>query len=455
MSLQAEITHGQAPMHRGHSRQIIGSAVSGPEVVIPNNFWQWLMFFFIIGSMTLSYFQGLSRVMVAYGLALSFLFVIFLLYHRMKVQPEVLVYCLWVLWALGGLTNAIDRGVFMEGLTTVLQMATMIVVISGITSVQRNVSVLMAAIFVGGIIVALSGVYTGDMQSVDVRGTTRVEGLTGNANAFAYQQLFLIFAAFYFLGSRRKPLSRAMILAGITVAVVAIIFSGSRKGFLGVIAFVFFWWLFCRGRVLAKTPIKTYAILIILVCGTWYSANMIITGTHLGNRLEHLEDSGNMKRLELYKEGIEMIKNYPVFGVGLNNYMLRSSSGLYSHSDYIEVAANTGVVGFVLYFSFYLLLWLRLNRIREMIHDPRISYNIGLFKAAILTILLVALGRSNLTSKLTWIFLAGVLGYSWSLERIANKIIAVHKKRNTIKHHRPGREASPVTLFPSKGNSPQ
>jgi hypothetical protein len=52
-----------------------------------------------------------------------------------------------------------------------------------------------------------------------------------------------------------------------------------------------------------------------------------------------------------------------------------------------------------------------------MTNDPRILYTIGLLKAAIITILLVATGRPNIASKLTWVFLAGAIGYSWSMER--------------------------------------
>jgi O-antigen ligase len=123
-----------------------------------------------------------------------------------------------------------------------------------------------------------------------------------------------------------------------------------------------------------------------------------------------------------------MIRKHPVLGVGLGQFRTLSSSGLYSHSDYIEVAANTGIIGFALYFSIYVVLWLRLNRIKRKTDDPHLLYIIGFFKAAIITILLVAFGRPNITSKLTWIFMAGAIGYSWSIER-AFLMKAKHIKR--------------------------
>jgi len=90
---------------------------------------------------------------------------------------------------------------------------------------------------------------------------------------------------------------------------------------------------------------------------------------------------------------------------------------MYSHSDYMEIAANTGIVGFILYFSVYAMLWSRLNRIKAKTNNPRLLYTIGLVKATLITMVLTAFGRPNVTSKLTWIFLAGAIGYSWSVEK--------------------------------------
>jgi O-antigen ligase len=110
-----------------------------------------------------------------------------------------------------------------------------------------------------------------------------------------------------------------------------------------------------------------------------------------------------------------------MFGGGLDNYRARSSSHLYSHSDYLEVAANTGIIGLLLYFSVYMILWLRLNRIKRMTDDPHVLYTVGLIKAIVIPMLLIAFGRVNITSKLTWIFLAAVFGYTWSVEKMLKR----------------------------------
>ncbi|MGH7453677.1 MAG: hypothetical protein ACRENG_20175, partial [bacterium] len=63
------------------------------------------------------------------------------------------------------------------------------------------------------------------------------------------------------------------------------------------------------------------------------------------------------------------------------------------------------------------LLWRRLGRIQKLVTDHSVLYEIGLLKATILMILLLAFGRPNFQSQTTWIFLASAIGYAQSLER--------------------------------------
>jgi O-antigen ligase len=116
------------------------------------------------------------------------------------------------------------------------------------------------------------------------------------------------------------------------------------------------------------------------------------------------------------------------FGVGLDDFRSLSPEGMYSHSNYIEIASTTGIVGFFIFFSIFVIVWRRLRRIEKTYKEPQCLYNIGLFKAAILTILLQSFATVNYSSKLTWIFLATVTGYSWSLERSLLGLISAHKK---------------------------
>ncbi len=390
---------------------------------INKRFWECLLVIFIIGLLTLSFLPGWSQIMILYGLAISYVFMIYFLTHKLTLQPEIIIYFLWILWAICGLVNVIDQPLFLKQFRTIIQIAALLFVIAGITALKRDISMVFLGIAIGGTLVALSSYYFGDLQSAgDVGARTRTEGIAGNANSFAYHLLFVVFACFYFFEKKSSVKFRAALLVVIAALVIGIIFSGSRKGLLGVFTFIFLWWFFCRPKQLPRNPFIIYmALLVVLVC-LCYAYVYVMSNTYIGERFKDVADSGTEKRVSMYKEGINMIKEYPLFGVGLNNYRahyyIKYAKETYSHSEYIEVAANTGIVGLILYFSIYVILWHRFNRIRSMTNDKEILYIIGLLKASIITILLLAIGRPNIISKLTWIFLAGAIGYSWAIEQV-------------------------------------
>jgi O-antigen ligase len=398
------------------------AAVDSFDHALPRYYLEWALLPFIIGLMTLSHIEGWSAIMVLYGMSLAILFFINFLYLKLKLQPEVIIHLAWIAWAVIGVFNAIDLALFWRGLTIIIQMEVLIFIVAGISALYRNMSLVVLAIAIGGLIVALSGYYTGEAEFADeVASRTQVEGLTGNPNSFAYHLLFVIFAMFYFWRNKSSFWQRGLIGAIVAISVIGIIYSGSRKGFLGVLAFVLCWFLFCHGKNVFKKPVSTLAILLISLVGIYHTTGLVLSSTYLGERFEDAREHGNSLRVRLYKEGWEMIQEKPIQGVGLNNFRALSATRMHSHSDYIEVAANTGIVGFVLYFSIYIVLWRRLTRIRAMTDEPELLYISGLLKAAIITILILAFGRPNIDSKLTWVFLAGAIGYSWSIERALSK----------------------------------
>ena len=377
-----------------------------------------LLMLFIIGLFTLSNIEGLSTIVVVFGILLSWLFAIYFLHLRLKVQPEVILFFLWIAWSIIGVFNVHDLGLLLDGFVGILQIGVLLFLVAGLTAIRQSLTLTMSALVIGGLIVATSGIFTGEFQmAADLQTGTRIGGIAGNANAFAYHLLFVLFAAFYFLGTKIPHWLRILFWGVAGIAIVGVIYSGSRKMFVGVLAFVALWYIFCHGRKFFAKPIYTFLLVTSLAVGIYYTTTYVMSQTYLGQRIHRSMDKGEDVRTELYREGFEMIKSSPVFGVGLNNFRALSSFGFYSHSDYIEVAANTGIVGFLLYFSIYGVLWRRLNRIGSLAENSHLSYVTGLLKAAILTILLLAFGRPNITSKITWLFLGSAIGYSCSAHR--------------------------------------
>lgn len=380
---------------------------------------QILLFIFILSANTLSYVEGLSKFVILYGLCFTFLYLIYIFYiKKIHILPELVIYVTWIIWCIGGSVNAVNKVAYFEGLRTVIQIAIMFFLISGLISTRfKMFEVTMIGLITSGLIQNIYIFSTGELFSALENDTReRVAGLSKNANNFAFQMLTVIFAVFYLWSKKYNYFIRFIMWFTLFVSAVGIIYSGSRNGFFCFFAFIFLWYLFCKQKKLPKHPIFAYAILIAIFIIAYLSISSLLENTLIWRRLSTLDDSSSQTRFFLYREGIELIIKNPVFGIGLNNFSEVSKTGLYSHSDYIEVAANTGIIGFILYFSIYLILWRRLERIRKSVVCPQLMYTIGVLQASILTILISGVGKPHITSKLTWIILSAVAGYTWYLE---------------------------------------
>jgi len=71
------------------------------------------------------------------------------------------------------------------------------------------------------------------------------------------------------------------------------------------------------------------------------------------------------ERLRFIKEGIEYLSNHPFHGYGLNTFIVMDSSHHYSHNNYIEILVGTGIIGFILYYCIYLMMFVKLFSIKS------------------------------------------------------------------------------------------
>jgi O-antigen ligase len=359
--------------------------------------------------------------MIVFGALVTVAYILYFLIQKLKIQPEILVYFAWIIWALSGIYTAIDPDTYWLAYFRVVQMGMMIFTIAGIMTFYRDLSPFMVSMALGCITIVIIGYLHPEFRSVieNAEPQSHLEISFGlGANEFAYYLLFVIFVLFYFWDSSSTFLSRLAIIVMAIFPVAGIIYSHSRKSFLGIFAFILLWYFFCHFKRQKRNQITVFITLVLILSSVYFSVDYVLSHTYLGGRfLSTFEIGSDQMRLQMYEDGFRMIEKNPLLGVGLNQFRLLSVSKKYSHSDYIEVAANTGIIGFILYFSFYVIIWVRISRLKKMIDDPRILHILGFLKAAIITILLIGFGRPNINSKLTWIFLAGVAGYTWSMEK--------------------------------------
>ncbi|MFH1860442.1 MAG: O-antigen ligase family protein, partial [bacterium] len=220
--------------------------------------------------------------------------------------------------------------------------------IAAIVNSQKRLEIMLAANIFGITYFSLNGFYSfltgGD-----------VTGIYSDNNSIAHiLVLFVPFAiAMLFYPNKWIRLWGCVL---ILMQLSTIIISNSRGGLLGL-AGVLLWMLFQGLRGFKWKMIGIVVIIALVAAG-------IIFGTEAGGkcikRMEtvksYQKDKGSaMKRIYLWQAGIEMMKDYPITGVGLQNFKLTFPEynpylrTQVTHNTYIQFGSESGIPGLGLY----------------------------------------------------------------------------------------------------------
>ena len=122
-------------------------------------------------------------------------------------------------------------------------------------------------------------------------------------------------------------------------------------------------------------------------------------------KLKEDSDGADIRKI-LYREAFNVFADSPFIGKGLDNFRLFSASGLYAHSNYLELLADTGIIGFILFYMVYIMVWRNSSQLKyydeSSDHAKLLS---GIFKCIIILFLIVGLGSVQYDSITHWILL--------------------------------------------------
>ena len=197
----------------------------------------------------------------------------------------------------------------------------------------------------------------------------RMIGTFFDSNLFAYYLLFPLIITVYF-GIDRKIKNR--IFSSKTSVLIACIISITILLTLsrsGIFLMLFMWTIaFFKGKVRLKKMLLLAIILIPLLIGiNYYVAHLSGTGiaTAILGRFHPAESSLLEKeymRAIRMKAGLNAISSNWLLGVGLGNLgrflptSIRKSDVITSHSFYIDIMSEVGVLGFVVFFLLIIFL---------------------------------------------------------------------------------------------------
>lgn len=286
--------------------------------------------------------------------------IFWLFYTRIFVLPiHFTIYFSFIFYSLFAalMVSANMEGVLTD-IKTMLQLAILLIFIYNIglsLNLQndfRFISIVLLIYFLLAYFGHNFGLNIGEDEKSD-----RLIGVTTNANTLGMLVLYGLISSLYLLKFLKKKVSFFYNLSGIMVFLVFFLLllpTGSRKSLFAFIV-VFVIYLLRDSKINKSNLIKLFSFVLFIF---FILKDMIIElfeSSIMGVRVldpNNLESGVNVRE-RLYYQGIDMFLSSPVFGVGLNNFRFLSETGHEAHSYYMEILADTGMLGFLLLFSVY------------------------------------------------------------------------------------------------------
>lgn len=350
-----------------------------------------------------------------------------------RIPLEVGILCFFIAWATGsGLLQATDANQLKDGIERMVQVVLLVGCVSSMAAISRTPSTSFVAISALALILAGYSLFTGEFAAaseIAVRHGRivgdRATSLTSNPNSLGVICAWAFVGMAFFWPVLNRIWMRILMLAIWVLLLAGVVYSGSRKAVLLAPIFLAAWAWFCyRDRIFkgATTFLCLVGVTVVMAYGVWYVAEDTFAGYRLeravavGNR-----DSSTNTRLNMIRDGIQMVAERPLVGVGLYQYAPQSYYDKYAHNDYVEVAATTGIVGFLVYYSIFLLTAWRLVSVRRLFLGTEMWYAVGICEAALVTCAAAGFALVMYSNIVFWCFVSPIIGFAYAVERDASR----------------------------------
>ncbi len=278
--------------------------------------------------------------------------------NRITIRPlEVKLLALLVLASLISMVFALDRLRAWNTFVDYLKVVLMFIVIINVVRTEKRLKAIWVLILIVTCVLSLAAINDYRLGRLVLRGV-RIKGIIGglfeNPNDLALHLVTMTpIALALFFSSRRGLLRRIFYLFCALINVAAVVVTFSRGGFVALVGtggFVL-WRISRRFRpLIAAVGVVAVLTLVALAPGGY------------GGRLISNDDSA-MARFDDLKRSIFVAIHHPVFGVGIDNYVLYSNSNHATHNAYTQVAVELGFPAMLVYILFLLTPLRQLRRI--------------------------------------------------------------------------------------------
>ena len=259
----------------------------------------------------------------------------------------------FVLWASTSALWALDPRTSQKQLPTVIALLLLYLVAVSVRVTKKELRAIGLFIILGGTIAAAyaasqygKGVYYHN----STRASLNTGGRETDPNEFAASLMLPMSLAIGGFISTRKRLEKACMLGALGVMGMIVLLTESRGALVALSVLVLVFLLRYRIRMRMLIPLCVLTLGLLFMPETFYY------------RLTTAISSGGAGRLYIWKVGLIIIRHFGIFGVGLANFPVAYDLfpghasifmhyGKASHNIYLNVWAETGIIGLLLLFA--------------------------------------------------------------------------------------------------------
>ena len=328
----------------------------------------WILALVVFFSVNMNY-DWRSEYLVWYG-SLALIAATYILAFNGKIRVENFSFWAWILsfFLLGviSISWCLSTSVAMDVIKSYIVSCAVLVLVQSSLNYRFGIDTMLKGYLVATLINAVYVILAIDVAKLgEIQlGDNLIEGWNGNGIGFLMAQGALI--GCYLLRRTSRKSSKYFYLAAIAALSLLVVYTGSRTAFIMLVAemLIYFWLSY-------PTKLMRNIVFSMFVIGAVYYLVMNVESFYrvLGVRLESLfalfggggeVDHSAYIRDVFIENGKRWFWEQPIVGYGLNNYKVLNQPATgrftYAHNNFIEIAVDLGVVGFIWYYSVYVYL---------------------------------------------------------------------------------------------------
>ena len=239
-----------------------------------------------------------------------------------------------------------------------LKVIVMFVVMVNVLRTPRRLTSLILLVLLASCVLSLGALNDYRLGNLALQGR-RIAGVIGglfsNPNDLALHLVTMIPISFALMLGSRSSLKKCLYLGCAVLLIAGMVATFSRGGFLGFICVIgFLVWKFApRNRIVFGVVALTVVMATIAIAPGYRS------------RLSNLNDASAVARTDDLKRSILVAARHPVFGVGMDNYIIYSNANKTTHNAYTQVAAEMGIFALLIYLALLVTPFRRLRQIER------------------------------------------------------------------------------------------